>query len=123
MDTETANKHALRAITEASWQWTVVGHARRAGWFCHFVPDNLYRKSFRDKKPMDLGDKGYPDITFARNGEFFFAELKSETGVLSDDQKKWRDRILSAGIEWHLWRPRDLDNVIKRLWGDRAVAG
>lgn len=105
-------------MSEKQWQDTVVRHARQAGWIVHFVPDRLYRKGFKDKIPMDLGDRGYPDLTLVSiDGQLLYRELKSETGTLSDDQKKWRDRLVAAGADWDLWKPRDLDSkVIPRLW-------
>lgn len=56
---------------------------------------------------------GYPDLTIAGPGGMLFAELKSSTGVLSPDQRAWRDRLRAAGQLWRLWRPAD--------WASRAI--
>lgn len=121
MDAATANLLRLRGMTEAEWQATVVKHARSRRWMCHFTPDLLYRKGFRDRIPMDQGDRGFPDLVLiAPCGKIVYAELKSETGTLSAFQKRWKQRLLAGGHDWRLWRPRDLDaEVIPTLerWG------
>ena len=51
-------------------------------------------------------EPGFPDCVIVGT-HVIFAELKTEKGKLSADQKVWRDRILDAGGDWHLWRPSD----------------
>ena len=50
------------------------------------------------------GRRRLPDLTLVRD-RIIFAEVKSHSGFLSVEQKQWRDRIVLAGGEWHLWRP------------------
>lgn len=42
-----------------------------------------------------------------------FAELKSEKGKLTDEQKKWIDAFVTCAgrVETYLWRSEDLDDV------------
>lgn len=54
--------------------------------------------------------KGYPDLTMCRvrgeNLRVIFAELKrSRKEKLKPAQVVWRDALLAAGQEWHLWFP------------------
>jgi hypothetical protein len=43
------------------------------------------------------------------------AELKSQDGRLSHDQKLWAEALLNAGIEHYVWRPNQLDLIAARL--------
>ena len=44
-----------------------------------------------------------------------FCELKNADGKLSAEQEKYARALINAGIEYHLWRPRDLDAIADRL--------
>lgn len=107
----TDRQRYLRTITEASWQNVVVHFAREHGWLVHFVPDRLYRRSFVSGIPMDLGDRGFPDLVLVGHGRLLFRELKTETGTLQPTQAAWRDALVSAGCDWKLWRPSDGDEM------------
>lgn len=59
------------------------------------------------------GDTGYVDLTLARGGRVLHIELKTETGTLDAEQRKWRDAI--GPTTWRLWRPRHwFDGTIER---------
>jgi hypothetical protein len=58
---------------------------------------------------------GYPDLTLVRRGRLIFAELKSESGKVSDKQQAWIDDLRAAGAECHIWRPSDMDEIEKVL--------
>jgi hypothetical protein len=63
---------------------------------------------------------GYPDLTLAheRRGLVVFAELKTNRGRLSEDQRRWL-RILAAAHEHvYCWRPTDWDNIQALLTGE-----
>lgn len=83
---------------EKEFQAAVDRLAESLGWLVFHPYDS--RKS----------QEGYPDNTMVRE-RLVFAELKSATGVLSPDQEMWRDRLLAAGQEWHLWRPADWEQI------------
>lgn len=51
--------------------------------------------------------RGFPDWEFWGRW-IMHRELKSESGVLSPDQRRVGALILDAGGDWAVWRPRDL---------------
>lgn len=118
MSTDEANAYALRSISERKWQDSVVAHARTHGWLVHFIPDTFHADAKRSGRMFTTkqGDKGFPDLTLVSDdGQVVYAELKTEVGILKPEQIVWRDRLIAAGQEWHLWRPRHLDEIIVRF--------
>lgn len=66
--------------------------------------------------------RGWVDwVILGPNGSIF-AELKSERGTLSPDQRHVGSMLSRAGLTWVVWRPRDLlDGTIERQL-DRITA-
>ena len=64
---------------------------------------------------------GFPDWTICGTGGLIFRELKSETGQLSPEQRRWRNVLVAAGQDWAVWRPEDLrtGRIVREL---QAVA-
>ena len=108
----TAKDHALRAISEATWQQTVIDLAERLQWRWYAPPRNGIRRhgTVRTVPP------GFPDLVLARGPRLVFAELKRETGKASEAQERWAEALTRASAEVYQWRPSDLDEV-------RAVLG
>lgn len=100
----------LRAIKEKDWQAKVVRIATLNGWKHYHPPDNKPING-RIQKVVS----GYPDLTLVRDGKIIFAELKRETGRLSDDQIDWLDELRKCGIDCYVWRPSDIDEVVTTL--------
>lgn len=118
MSTDEANAYALKQMSESLWQESVVAHARAHGWIAHFIPDAFHADAKRSgrMRVTKQGDKGFPDLTLASDdGQVVYAELKTEVGLLKPEQIVWRNRLVAAGQEWHLWRPRHLDEIIARF--------
>lgn len=93
------------SASEKEFSQAVVDLARWLGWACFRVHDS--RRS----------PAGYPDLTLARD-RLIFAELKSEHGRLTPEQREWLARLgavaeRSGGlVQVEVWRPRDM-NVIE----------
>jgi hypothetical protein len=62
---------------------------------------------------------GFPDLvlvsTSVPSRGVIFCELKTADGKLSAEQEKYARYLIGAGIEYHLWRPRDIDVIADRL--------
>src|SRR5262245_766911 len=91
------------SISERAWLAHVVQLLRLHGW--------LYYHTWRS----DHSPAGFPDLIAVRGGRLLAAELKRERGRLTAAQAQWRDALMAAGIEWHLWRPSDRDAVLEAL--------
>jgi hypothetical protein len=101
-------------VSEESFQRTVIELATRLGWLVHAERKAQSKKGWRT--PIQ-GDKGFPDIVFSHKvrKSTFVAELKSNTGVTSSEQKFWINRLKEAGIEVHIWKPKDFELIKERL--------
>ena len=57
--------------------------------------------------------KGFPDLVLVRLDppEVIFAELKSQKGRLSPEQKEWLDLLKGSGQQVYVWRPDDYGDI------------
>lgn len=112
-------KLTVNPETEEQFMSWVIEFAHLHGWLAaHFRPARIVKDgtvSYRTAVSAD--GSGFPDLVLVRAKhkgfgnqvtEIIFAEIKSETGKLTSEQKEWRD-ILDDGLRdyWYLWRPSD----------------
>jgi hypothetical protein len=58
------------------------------------------------------GTKGFPDYIAVRDDRIVLAELKSEKGRLSEEQRQWLTSLEGTGkVEVYVWRPQDLSRI------------
>ena len=90
---------------EADFQDQLIAVARRFGYRAYHTHNS--RRS----------EPGFPDLVLAspRQRRVIFAELKTATGQLSDDQAWWAGVLTAAGEEYHLWRFKDWDAALAIL--------
>lgn len=99
--------------TEVQFQQAVIEAAQLHGWtVAHFRPART-QQGWRT--PVQADGKGFPDLVLVATGRVVFAELKSDRGRLTDDQKIWWERLRTAGAEVYVWRPRDWPHIEKTL--------
>jgi hypothetical protein len=90
--------------TEKEFQRAVIDLAERHGWRCYHTGDS--RRS----------EPGYPDLTLVRRGVLVFAELKTEGGKPTAEQRAWlADLEAVPGVTVRLWRPSDWPEVVSLL--------
>ena len=106
--------------TEAGFQKTVISYARLRGFrVAHFRTARV--QSAKGKTfyatPVAADGAGFPDLCMVRGQRVIFAELKTDRGVLSAEQKAWGELLVAVGgtVEYHVWRPRDWDRVREQL--------
>lgn len=53
---------------------------------------------------------GFPDLVLVNplQGRLIFAELKTMSGTVSEQQQEWFDTLNACGQEAYIWRPDDL---------------
>ena len=97
-------------MTETQFLRSVVSVAEDGGWLVYHTYDS--RRS----------QAGFPDLVMTRAGRTIFAELKSQKGRIKAAQQEWLDALdKTEGLEVFLWRPSDMDEVVKNLMGHRMV--
>lgn len=90
--------------TESQFQDAVADYARLRGWrVAHFRPART-KGGWRTAGQYDA--QGFPDLVLVRSA-LVLAELKSESGRLSQPQREWARAIAAAQVPYYLWRPSD----------------
>ena len=99
-------------MTEDQLLIAVLELAKFAGWrVTHFRP----ARTSRGWRTAVQGDKGWPDLMICGHGRFLVVELKASGGKLSEEQLRWQDELVLAGVEYQVWRPID--------WTEGMIAG
>lgn len=100
--------------SEATFQSAVIDYAQRKGWrVAHFRPAQNARGDWRT--PVAADGAGFPDLVLVRD-RVIFAELKSHTGRVREDQHAWLDALRGAAqTEVHVWRPADWPTIEETL--------
>lgn len=93
-------------MTEADFLRQVTDLADIYGWrWVHFRPART-QHGWRTPVSGPLG-AGWPDLVLVRD-RVIFAELKTDTGKVRPEQAEVGAVLAGAGVEWYLWRPKDL---------------
>src|SRR5665213_1045292 len=91
-------------MTEAQWQRKVVDLATYCGWLSYHPYDS--RRS----------TAGWPDLAMVRKGRLVLAELKSEHGRVTPEQRQWLAALSACpGTEVFVWRPSQWADVQRVL--------
>lgn len=100
----TAQEVLWRDMSEKAWTKWVVSTAADFGWERYHPTLSVY------------SPRGWPDEALCRPPRLILAELKTMTGRVSPDQKKWLALLEQCpGVEVYLWRPCHQDEVIRVL--------
>jgi len=97
---------------ERDWQKMVIDYAHLMGW--HVAHFRTAQQGKRWVTPVGADGAGFPDLCLVRE-RILFAELKGPRGVLRPDQVVWLEKIRAAGVEAHVWKPKDWETVVKVL--------
>jgi hypothetical protein len=91
-------------MSEAELLAAILDLARLYAWrIAHFRPA---RTSHGWRTPM-TGDVGWPDLLMCRGDRIVAAELKSDRGIVTQDQANWLSALRAGGVETYVWRPAD----------------
>ena len=89
-------------MTEKQFQAKVLKIAKQTGWTVYHTYDS------RRSQP------GFPDLVLVRD-RVLYRELKTNTGKQSEAQKIWERSLLKANADFKVWRPKDIDAIVKEL--------
>ena len=87
---------------EKEFQAKVISLAKQLGWLYYHTHDS--RRS----------EPGFPDLILVRE-RVLYRELKTEKGRLTKAQKAWGDKLTAAGADSAVWRPSDMQEIVKQL--------
>lgn len=96
----------------------VLAYARLMGWTAwHDAATNTARRcgSCGTIRRTPRNAAGLPDLILVRRPRVVWAELKSERGRLTDEQKAWLADLGASGQECHVWRPSDWPTIERVL--------
>lgn len=91
------------ALSERDFQAQVIELAETLGYRCYHTHDSRRSR------------EGWPDLAMWKIGRFLLAELKTERGHLQEMQLITIAQLRAAGVEAHIWRPRDWDKIVATL--------
>jgi hypothetical protein len=115
-----------RGMSEKTLQERVVGRAKRRG-FKVAHAGKLWLPAGPGHEGMWLTpmSNGWPDLTLAKEGHhLIFLELKTEEGVVDEDQWTWLRLLALTGNKVGIIRPSDLrTGVVTRLLNEGAPLG
>lgn len=98
----------IATMTEADLQNRIVTEARLRGWkVAHFRPGRT-RDGWRTTVAYD--GAGWPDLVLVRD-RLIVAELKSEKGRVTPEQRRWLSAIENAHVPAYVWRPSDWERI------------
>lgn len=90
------------SLTERDLQSAIIETARLLGYrVAHF---RAAKTSNGWRTPVEADGAGFPDLVLTGNGRVVFAEVKTDTGRLSEAQLGWLDALRGAGAETYVWR-------------------
>lgn len=111
---------SLPGQSETQFKDQVIDLAKLFKWKVHHDRPARTKKGWRT---ATQGDAGFPDLVLARAGVVIFAELKTQVGRQTLEQKLWEQELprgaangadLQAYGGYALWRPADM-REIKRI--------
>lgn len=106
------NSPPRKRVTEQQFQDQVVDLARICGYQTMHV-----RRTIGKGRRWTTGTSvsGWPDLAIWGNSRFLLVELKTDDGKLSTEQDDVLESLRAAGVEVHVWRPRDWDALQANL--------
>ena len=94
--------------TEKEFQAAVLEYAHLRGWrHWHDAATNTPRRcsDCGAIRQTPRNAAGFLDLILIRRPRLVWAELKTETGVVSSDQQSWIDELQACGQAMYIWRP------------------
>lgn len=78
---------------------------------CEWLGLLVYHVNRSDKGVVS--SKGFPDLVICGPMGAVFAELKSQTGKVSREQRHWLAMLARSQDHVYVWRPEDWDEIVR----------
>lgn len=104
--------------TEASFQQAVIEYATLKRWHHrHDVATNAPRRCVDcgSLRRLPRNEAGWPDLILIRRPRIIWAELKSDRGKLTPDQRAILAELRECNQEVFVWKPRDWPAILRIL--------
>ena len=112
--TMTAIMESVR-LSEDDWLGMITDLASLKGWhWLHLRPAMKRSGGWITAVAGDLGT-GWPDLFLIRGREQLYVELKSESGQLTDEQRRVHELLRDSGSIVYVWRPADWLTAVEAL--------
>jgi len=95
----------LRTISEKGYAQQIYDLARYFRWRCYRTHDSRHSPA------------GYPDLSLLHGQRHVYAEIKTEKGKLTPEQRGWLVALYEAGHEVYVFRPSSWSLVVDVLSG------
>lgn len=108
-----------RQVSETAYQRDITDAAERFQWHWLHVRKSIGRRDGETAWQTTTNISGWVDLLLwhERQHRVIAAEVKSETGTVTPQQKAVIASLVAAGVETYVWYPHDWDDVIKILQG------
>lgn len=92
-------------VTEADLREQIRMLCNLYGWKMYFTWSSIH------------SPRGFPDLVLVNpeQGRVIFAELKSEKGKVTEDQRECLDALKACGQIVYVWRPADVEAIAEIL--------
>lgn len=105
-------------MNEKQFQEAVLQTAKLFGWkVAHF---RAARTAKGWATPVAADGKGWPDLVLVGNGRVLFRELKTDKGVLTQEQQEWGEWLTANRQDWAVWRPKMWTALVADLSSGKA---
>lgn len=96
--------------TEREFTQMVIHLAQMRGWMVHHDRPAMNKRG--RWATWTEGQTGFPDLLLAHpDGRVIAAELKVGRNKPTRQQEDWLAALNAAGVEAHVWRPRDWNRI------------
>ena len=101
-------------VSEAQFMGSIIDLALLRLWLIQHSLPAISNKGWRT--PVQ-GDTGFPDLVLARAPRLIVAEIKSDKGSASPEQRLWLSELSDCpGVEVYYWKPHDWEDIKRILW-------
>jgi hypothetical protein len=115
---ESRGREGVGGMKESDFQRQITDWAKLNGWTIKTERNVRIARpdgSFRYSTACGGDGVGWPDLFLVRDHRAIAAELKAGRNQPTPGQSEWLRLLDNVTVSSHLWRPEDIDDIIKEL--------